>query len=447
MYTLLSYNVSCQSRMFADRLQHIIELISNVSPDFICLQEVNEFAISQLTGGFMNMYKIVNNQEIVNDKRSYGEMILVKTKYKIVEEQIHKLFDSQQSRSLHVCKIELDNDILQLCTTQLERGGLADKLRHKQLETLDAFLHKTGYVTFCAVDTNFMQDDHSYSTLKEMLDVYELCADILEGTHQYTLDSIKNFNIKDEQQRERPDRIYITKTQPHSYQCIIQNFELIGMKPFYHYNDASQEEERLMPSDHFGVFVSFHLKSRKSPSTTPSYTPSSTSVSPSHTPSATSVSPSHTPSARSVSSNNTQSYSHHSGMTQVSSSIPNDQDGTYVVQTVVKKMEFIETPYDIPQEYEHDERDVNVNLLLQKVQEQKMQSSTNTFNVLPTSVRTTTKPNNMDQPCPSDSAVDKMEFIDTPYDVNPEYEDDDRAIDVDLLQKQKDQKLRLNGYY
>lgn len=134
-------------------------------------------------------------------------------------------------------------------------------------------------------------------------------------------------------------------------------------------------------------------------------------------------------------------------MTQVSSSIPNDQDGTYVVQTVVKKMEFIETPYDIPQEYEHDERDVNVNLLLQKVQEQKMQSSTNTFNVLPTSVRTTTKPNNMDQPCPSDSAVDKMEFIDTPYDVNPEYEDDDRAIDVDLLQKQKDQKLRLNGYY
>ena len=259
-YTFLSYNVSFERKHIKERTQEIVKLIHEHKPDFICLQELTGYSKQFLQQQLHRHYIFAYVDEIITQKREFGEAILVKQNFQIQHVEHIPLHETKQSRQLHIVTVQNESgQIFDIINTQFETSPLYDKIRHLQLEKIDQMYSKIPRLAIVGCDTRFFSTDEYHSNLGHMIDIYELCQEALGGTHQWTLDYIHNTNLSefaDQYTRERPDRIFITKTQPYDLQCTIIDFKLIGNKPF------TLEDKTVYPSDHYGLFLTFELKSR-----------------------------------------------------------------------------------------------------------------------------------------------------------------------------------------
>lgn len=243
------------------RFNNFCEVMKNIEPDIICIQDINETMLQKLIQQewskiyFKSAYHISKNPNIT------GEVIF--SKFPIMHKEIFPFNNTTNGQTVHIAHIqiplnyfqqsdvEMDGMSFPVITAQLEKNS---EIRKEQLYSMFNMVLPISNV-FMLVDTNLTDEDTDFINLPEgWKDGFEENFSNLEQNNMdneqlkeyaekntFTYDSEINSYISG-YQRYRYDRIFYKSKDPTcGWKCV--DFQLIC-------NDV-------IVSNHFGIFATF----------------------------------------------------------------------------------------------------------------------------------------------------------------------------------------------
>jgi len=271
--SFITYNIWFDQLQFQQRNQHMLKIIQQKNPDFVCLQEVTPAFVADI---LLKDHWITKNYTLSDSTGStvdpYGVMLLSKyphQKLTVVD------LPTRMDRSLLLGEYVINSVPVAVGTVHLE--SLSNALRReKQIEiiakSMSGFLH-----WFLMGDFNFdsernyvlgmgaLENDILSRHMPNAIDTWAaLNPDKSSGK---TFDSDINLMLTDEE-RMRYDRIMMQSIPPapdsqsaeissenpppeNSKKWVPTKIELIGTEPIV--------DKELWPSDHFGIYLECEL--------------------------------------------------------------------------------------------------------------------------------------------------------------------------------------------
>jgi len=248
------------------RFNNFCEIIKNIEPDIICIQDINETFLQKLIQqDWCKMY-FKSAYHISKNINTTGEVII--SKFPIIHKETFPFNNTTTGQTVHIAHIQIPLNYFQqpigsenefesmnfpVITAQLEKNKGFSDIRKEQLYSMFNMVLPLSTV-FILVDSNLTDEDTDFINLPEgWKDGYEenfSNLEIGENQHEmreyveqntFTYDSESNMYISG-YQRYRYDRIfYKSKDANCGWRCI--DFELIC-------NDVPV-------STHFGIFATF----------------------------------------------------------------------------------------------------------------------------------------------------------------------------------------------
>ena len=253
------------------RFNNFCEVVKNVEPDILCIQDINETYLQKLIQQDWAKSYFKSTYHISKNPNTTGEVII--SKFPIIHKETFPFNNTTTGQTVHIAHIQIPLNYFQqpigtetefesmnfpVITAQLEKNKGFSDIRKEQLYAMFNMVLPLSTV-FMLVDTNLTDEDTDCINLPEgWKDGYEENFSNLEingedqeimreyaETNTFTYDSEYNMYISG-YQRYRHDRIfYKSKDSNCGWKCI--DFELMC-------NDVPV-------STHFGIFATFEHKS------------------------------------------------------------------------------------------------------------------------------------------------------------------------------------------
>lgn len=257
VFTVISYNIWFDDTLSMERTVSLLQIINDVNPDVICLQEVKsniyEFLLTALTNHRYHFPK--------KFKKPYDCVIFSKYPIKKCLEYDYK--NTSMGRSLQIAKVDypyheitpdgvsvekLDIIITNTHFESLFKKKHTNDVKIKQFEIASEILNTlyTSYknVILCA-DTNVLS--HEESKFNEYFNTW-LDAWLIKGSHlsKYTYDSYNNVYLK-----SRFTMKYLSRIDR-----ILFKSDDLELEEF---NILKGNGKIVEPSDHFGIYSKFTI--------------------------------------------------------------------------------------------------------------------------------------------------------------------------------------------
>lgn len=261
--SVLTMNVWNNDYYLEDRMDYVGDLIADMTPDIVCLQEVPYDQVNTLVQHLQNEEYEVYESTV---RRQHGELIA--SKLPIYHFRFLPFRESPDRRGVNIAEIDLPGgESIFVVTTQLEspdnrtyNGNYQDEnasLRRDQLKDLFHLFRSNSRVLF-AGDTNL--STNAYVKLpRRWHDAWATCGSLPQ--FRFTIDGVRNPHVGDTNYRERSDRV-LYKAPDHDTWHITK-FGLVGLKSIL----PVDARDVVFPSDHFGVFVTFQITTGQKQST------------------------------------------------------------------------------------------------------------------------------------------------------------------------------------
>ena len=241
MISIATYNIWFDHRFREIRTKALVELLSDISPTFICLQEVIVETAKIIIPHFQAMgYKCCHknvgefSDQLLSQGTGYG--VLIFSKVDMTDIKFIPFSMSRMGRYFINAKIPFLK--CRIVSTHLE--SLQPHARIRQLQ-IQQVLQEVGFMPFIwGMDSNLLPDEN-----EEMIDKYD--SFILAGCpskHKITFDGHNNSNVFNPRYSSRLDRVLINRMP---FDLKVKDFSLIGTTQI--------KSIRAQPSDHFGVLV------------------------------------------------------------------------------------------------------------------------------------------------------------------------------------------------
>lgn len=235
--SILSYNIWFDKRHGEVRYQGIFDLIGQLHPTIIALQEVTPDVFANLYDMMSKRGYFCNYQHVNDFQPSNGYGVCIFSAIPIESAEIIPFEVTRMGR--YFVRVLLSNG-LYVVTTHLESMSAQAETRQKQIKQLTAHCSTPNSPHILAMDSNLTDvgldcfPEHTH-----WVDFYDVVGRPANST--FTYDALHNANILDSY-RTRFDRILYKGCK-----CKCVGFRLEGTKILKNTN--------LPPSDHFGVFV------------------------------------------------------------------------------------------------------------------------------------------------------------------------------------------------
>jgi exonuclease III len=259
-FKVISYNIWFDSLLISERTLSLVNLIENLNPDAICLQEVRPNVYAYLISVLEN-YKYHFPKQL---SKSYDCAIF--SKYPIKKCLCYPYPNSTMGRSLLITKIDVpykENNITKrveivLTTTHFEslfKKVQLNKVKIEQFNLASGILdnlYKIYKNVILTADTNVLQ--HEEGKFDEFFDKASMWSDSwsMKGSElsRYTYDSYKNVYLNNRfpnnKYRSRIDRILFKADN-----LVLEEFVMLGKR---------QGPDQIEISDHFGIMSKFLIK-------------------------------------------------------------------------------------------------------------------------------------------------------------------------------------------
>lgn len=286
--TFMSLNLWNDRFRMEHRFVKFCEVVTNIEPDIICLQEVNQLILQKLLQQewTKSYFKSTNK---IHPNRPCGELIL--SKFPILKKESFPFNNTLTQQHVHVAhiqiplnyfqsKLSIENDMecmsFPVITTQLEKlKGFGD-IRKQQLMDLFGMVSKLS-TSFLLVDTNITDDQSDSVTIPEgWNDAYEEHKEYKEFLSRMNIDSSEEENYSpdsDEVILNNDDNKFTYDSEKNIYLSGYQRFRYDRL--FYRSSTAKENENSsycggwkcvdyqlvcndIPVSTHFGIFATFH---------------------------------------------------------------------------------------------------------------------------------------------------------------------------------------------
>lgn len=258
-FTIISYNIWFEDTLVLERTVSLLQIINDINPDAICLQEVRPHIYKTLLNAMVN-YKYHFPKKC---EKKYDCVIF--SKYPIKKCLDHNYNNSSMGRSLQIAKIDypyhcstedgvsVEKVEIVVANTHFEsvfKKKCLNEIKIEQFkiasEILNTLYNTYKNVVFCA-DTNVL-----YHEEDKFCEYFNKWADSWKdrGSHlsQYTYDSDNNIYLQNRfinvKYKSRIDRI-LFKTD----NLVLEEFNILK-------GDGKIVE----PSDHFGICSKYTVK-------------------------------------------------------------------------------------------------------------------------------------------------------------------------------------------
>ena len=268
--TVASINLWSDKYNREARFNNFCEVVKNVEPDILCIQDINETFLQKLIQQDWSKSYFKSTYHISKNPNLTGEVII--SKFPIIHKETFPFNNTTSGQTVHIAHIQIPLNYFQqpigtesefesmnfpVITAQLEKNKGFSDIRKEQLYSMFNMVLPLSTV-FMLVDTNLTDEDTDCINLPEgWKDGYEDNFSNMEingedqekmreyaETNTFTYDSEYNMYISG-YQRYRYDRIfYKSKDANCGWKCI--DFELMC-------ND-------IPVSTHFGIFATFEHK-------------------------------------------------------------------------------------------------------------------------------------------------------------------------------------------
>lgn len=251
LLTALTWNIWFEQRNQKERTLRIIQIIKQLSPDFICLQEVTPLSYNIIKSRLLD-YQIF--EIFIEEGYSYGTCILCKKEtVEVVDPYYYDYTDTQMGRRLVGCEVRLSKHggkKIHILTTHLESMWENKEVRNLQFDTIKEVIKDINEDIILAGDFNICSVrepiEWNLATTK-LVDVWVECG--CPSSIKYTYDSKINKNLSGGNMRSRLDRIYYMSNSGMKSQSL----KLVGL-------NSTSPNILEQPSDHFGLMTEFLLK-------------------------------------------------------------------------------------------------------------------------------------------------------------------------------------------
>jgi len=246
-FKVLSYNIWFDETLCLERTISLVNIIIQLQPDIICLQEVRP-DIHEILIMLLKEYKHCFPQKIT---KKYDCVIF--SKHPIIKCLNFPFKNSNMGRSLNIIQISNDGTDIVIANSHFEslfkKNENTAKLKQYEIaRTLLDSLYETYQNVIICSDTNVMvhEEDrfNKEFSCNNWIDAWVIKGD---NNNKFTYDSENNIYLKQlkDKYRSRIDRI-LFKTD----NCNIDKFCLI-------------KSDEMEPSDHFGIFGEFSVFKKK----------------------------------------------------------------------------------------------------------------------------------------------------------------------------------------
>ncbi len=241
--SIVTWNIWFGTFQFEKRYQEICRILCDLSPDFICLQEVTKLFIIHIT-----KQEWVKKEYYISDCNgssfeSYGVFMLCK--YPSIRVCLHQFPNSFMNRNL----LTMEIDELIIATTHLESLDFNRQKRIEQLEfSLDLLKDTKKMCVFCG-DFNFGDKNALIeNTMIEKFTFVDAWCVLNKDTDGFTMPATMEWKSW------RPDRILFS---PNSRLLTISK---IGIDDILYDVSIKFENHPKTPSDHYGLFCTFRIQ-------------------------------------------------------------------------------------------------------------------------------------------------------------------------------------------
>lgn len=226
---ILTQNLDASSFNVEDRLLRFLEIVKEIEPDVILLQEVKRNISEKL---FREM-NILGYKRAFCDSLNQRPSLVIFSKLPILTTKVLE-FISAEEKELLVVKVQHGNETFWVCTAQLD-FGISQK--RKQITSLSSLLRNIGVDVLDKVvfggDTRLFEYQRNIAEPDGWVDAWYECG---LPCNQYTYDSEIN-PLTPLPHKDRMDRIWCRNASPKA-------FELVGT-----------DEGQTICSSHFGILV------------------------------------------------------------------------------------------------------------------------------------------------------------------------------------------------
>lgn len=244
-FSILTWNIWFDQRHFNDRINHIVKILKDFSPNVICLQEVIIESLNLILNDkkLSSLYDFYYDTSLITIPGKYGEITMVKKGY--VCQFISVPFkNSKMGRHINALNIEeLNLDVINVHLESVFRKYF--KPKQEQFNFLaDNVILPNRNIIMCG-DMNMDEyDDENWATNK-----IQECGLIDVGTKSSaacppTYDCDKNVNAYN--YKSRLDRMLCKGTD-----LQVKSYKLVGTTII--------PEIGIHPSDHFGILCNFDI--------------------------------------------------------------------------------------------------------------------------------------------------------------------------------------------
>lgn len=247
-----------------DRVDYICDLVSDLKPDLLALQEVPPDMVDDIVSHLHSDDYDVYDSCMSN--RPHGEIIA--SQFKLSAPEFIPFKQTDMRRGMTVADVELPTGhLITFVTAQMESAideydpprntneeyddrRHFSKLRRRQIKDMFSLFNGASRVIF-AGDMNRYHDEY----IKVSSGWHDTWEQSGSDRHKYefTYDSKTNPNAKPGMQ-ERLDMV-LYKHPRNTDQWVVQNYGLAGCKSFM----QSHNGTKVMPSDHFAVIACFGM--------------------------------------------------------------------------------------------------------------------------------------------------------------------------------------------
>lgn len=235
--TVATFNVWFDSRHAEQRYLAIAELLHELAPDVIALQEVTPQALAIFLAQPWVRDRYLRAEVVGGDARNYGMLMLSRVP---ISRVTYTRLPTRQSRGFLQAELAVNDTRQVVCCLHLDSGKSSARLRAWQLRRIFSAL-RTAEDAVLLGDFN-MRDAENGRITAPYCDVWPALRPHDDGFTEDTSINLMRLDANNKKRQVRFDRVLLKGNRWRA-----ASIELLGTRPI------SSALPRVFPSDHFGV--------------------------------------------------------------------------------------------------------------------------------------------------------------------------------------------------
>jgi len=252
--TIATYNVWFDDYYDEQRYLAITNLLEDLRPDIIALQEVTPAALDVFLAQGWVRDGYASAGVIGGDAGNYGLLMLSRIP---ISRVMYSRLPTRQSRGFLDAELAVNGARLSFCCLHLDSGKASARLRGWQLRRIFRTLKSAEDVVLVG-DFN-MRDAEDARITEPYCDVWPALRPRDDGFTEDTSINLMRWDAKPKKRQVRFDRVLLK-----GFRWRAESIELLGTQPI------SRDLPRVFPSDHFGVTCRISATTRSAERTAPS---------------------------------------------------------------------------------------------------------------------------------------------------------------------------------